>query len=450
MQEEQRNNEMPSHETNEENTKIALFESTQISESAETETDAPAPSFSWSFGDRLKTVTNEEDHSSKSFIPVFLGVIAVCLALLVLLLFIGDAGIKVYREVHTEHTIYVREDGTVTGLLSPNEAAALAAKSTVTIVASSDTAQSLGSGFVYAADGYIVTNYHTVRGMDKFQIILPSGEAVDAILHGGEPYADLAVLKVDQTDLEPIGMGSSSALTVGDDVIAIGTPASLEHQQTATFGNVSALGRLVIIDDGLGNITHRIKAIQTDTEINPGNSGGPLIDRNGKVVGINTRRLLNYNGNTYIGIGYAIPIDEAKIVIDALIKEGKFTGENPVASGKCVLGITGRGLEGGYWYSDLQAETVERSPTEKEGYVYNEFDGVYVSAVSGSNVIGKLEVGDMITRINGLCVYTVQDIIGLINCYPAYSEITLTVMRKVNGSYSEMIVKVRLDVAALP
>ncbi len=448
MQEEQKNNDRISPETQEEVVAAAPFEDGVSTQTEQEEKAVPNAPLSFRFGEHFDAKT-EEKHSTKSFMPVFLSVIAVCLALLVLLLFIGDAGIKVYREVHTEHTIYVREDGTVTGLLSANEAAALAAKSTVTVVAYKDSTQSIGSGFVYTANGYICTNHHVIEGMNEFQVILPSGEAVDATLRGSDRYADLAVLKIDRTDLVPIGIGASATLTVGDDVIALGTPGTLDNQHTVTFGNVSALGRFVSIFDSLGNVTHRMKMIQTDTEINPGNSGGPLVDRNGKIVGINNRRFFNYNGSTFIGIGYAIPIDEAKVVIDAIIEKGSFTGENPVASGKCMLGITGRGLIGGYWYSDLQAETVERSDKEKEGYVYIEHDGVYVTEVSGSNVIGKLEVKDIITRINGLYVRTIQDVIGEINRYPAYSEVTLTVMREKGGSYSEITVKVRLSLADL-
>lgn len=402
---------------------------------------------SWRFG--ADTAASVPRRSQKSFVPVFLSIIAVCLALLILLLFIGDAGLTVYREIHTEHTIYVREDGTVSGLLSAGEAASIAAKSTVTIVASNDSAYSLGSGFVYTADGYIVTNYHVIDGMSEIQVVLPAGGAVDATLRGGDRYADIAVLKVDRTDLVPIGIGSSAALSVGADVIAIGTPASLDNQHTVTFGNVSALGRFVSIFDSAGNVTHRVKMIQTDAEINPGNSGGPLVDRNGKVVGINSRRLFNYRGNTYIGIGYAIPIDEAKIMIDEIIDKGAFTGENPVASGKCVLGVVGRGLLGGYWYSDLQAQTVERSEIEQPGYTYIPYDGVYVTEVSGSNVFGKLEVSDIITRINGLYVRTIQDVIDEINRYPAYSSVELTVMRMDNGQYEEVTVEVRLGLADL-
>lgn len=415
-------------------------------EAASEREPSKSEALSWCFG---RNAAASVPQPPKSFVPVFLSIIAVCLALLILLLFIGDAGLTVYREVHTEHTIYVREDGTVSGVLSASEAASIAAKSTVTIIAMGESAQSIGSGFVYTADGYIVTNHHVVEGMSRFQVKLPTGEAIDATLRGSNEHADIAILKVERSDLVPMALGSSSNLTVGADVIALGTPGSLDNEGTVTFGNVSALNRFVPVYDNLGNVLYRMKLIQTDTELNPGNSGGPLVDRNGKVVGINNRRLFNYNGDVFIGIGYAIPIDEAKIVIDAIIDKGAFTGENPVAVGKCTLGITGRGLLGGYWYSDLQAETVERSEIEKPGYTYIPYDGVYVTEVSGSNVIGKLEIKDIITRINGLVVRTIQDVIGEINRYPAYSNVKLTVMRQKGGKYEEVTVEVRLGLADL-
>ena len=174
--------------------------------------------------------------------------------------------------------------------------------------------RSLGSGFLISPDGYIVTNSHVVRGATDINVTLWDGRTFKAKIVGVDDATDIAVLKIDATDLPYLKFGDSNELRVGDWVIAIGNPFGLGH--TVTVGVVSAKGR------SLG-ITRYEDFIQTDAAINPGNSGGPLINIKGEVVGINTA-ILNPSGmSVNAGIGFAIPSSLAKDIVPTLIAKGK-------------------------------------------------------------------------------------------------------------------------------
>lgn len=164
-----------------------------------------------------------------------------------------------------------------------------------------------GSGFIISADGYVLTNEHVVRGADEVRVSLMDGRHFEAIVVGRDSVNDLAVIKVPGQNLPTVTLGDSSALEPGQWVIAIGNPYGLEN--TVTAGIISALGRPL---DGEGRF------IQTDAAINPGNSGGPLINLQGQVIGINTAIIQSAQG-----IGFAIPINTAKDVLDTLIHEGR-------------------------------------------------------------------------------------------------------------------------------
>lgn len=152
-----------------------------------------------------------------------------------------------------------------------------------------------GSGFIAKADGYIVTNRHVVHGASKIKVTLSDKRVFEAKVVGEDNFSDLAVIKIEATDLPVAQMGSSNTLRPGDFVIAIGSPLGFDH--TVTFGIVSAVGRAVT--DVNGNINF----IQTDASINPGNSGGPLVNLDGGVVGVNTAMQANAQN-----IGFSIPI----------------------------------------------------------------------------------------------------------------------------------------------
>jgi serine protease DegQ len=170
----------------------------------------------------------------------------------------------------------------------------------------------LGSGVIISADGYILTNNHVVEGADEIEAVLNDSRRVRAKVIGTDPETDLAILKVSLDRLPVITLGNSDALQVGDQVLAIGNPFGVG--QTVTSGIVSALGR-----NQLGINTFE-NFIQTDAAINPGNSGGALVDVNGHLMGINTAIYSRTGGS--MGIGFAIPVSTAKLVLEGIVKEG--------------------------------------------------------------------------------------------------------------------------------
>src|SRR2546421_12850702 len=176
-------------------------------------------------------------------------------------------------------------------------------------------ASSLGSGVIVSTTGYVLTNHHVVEAADEIEVTLADGKKLLAKLVGNDPDTDLAVLRVDADKLPAITFGSSESLRVGDVVLAIGSPFGFS--QSVTSGIVSALGRT-----GLGINTFE-NFIQTDAAINPGNSGGALIDAAGSLVGINTAIFSRSGGS--IGIGFAIPVSTAKMVLDQIVKSGSVT-----------------------------------------------------------------------------------------------------------------------------
>ncbi len=232
-----------------------------------------------------------------------------------------------------------------------------------------------GSGFIISPDGYILTNNHVVGDADKVTVKLEDGREFTAKTVGTDPHSDVAVIKIDAKNLPMLALGDSDALEAGDWVLAIGNPFGLSH--TLTAGIVSAKGRSSL---GLADYEN---FIQTDAAINPGNSGGPLVDLNGKAIGMNTAIFSQSGG--YMGIGFAIPINMAKAIKDQLIRTGSVT--------RGYLGIVIQDLTPelakSFGLNDhkgiLVAEVTEDSPAEKagirQGDVIIEFDGKPVKEV---------------------------------------------------------------------
>ena len=186
-----------------------------------------------------------------------------------------------------------------------------------------------GSGFVLDREGYVLTNAHVVDGADSVQVSFDdaSGDLIDARVVGSDPSTDLALLKVDpkETKLKPLRLGDSEKVDVGDSVVAIGNPFG--YSRTVTTGIVSAKQRRIDAPNGfqIDNV------IQTDAAINPGNSGGPLLDAQGRVIGINSQ-IATGGSRGSVGIGFAVPVNTAKTVIDGLKDDGKID--------RAYLGIT--------------------------------------------------------------------------------------------------------------
>jgi len=174
---------------------------------------------------------------------------------------------------------------------------------------------SLGSGVVVSADGYVLTNHHVVSGADDIQLVLADGRVLKARITGSDPESDLAVLKADATGLPSITFGTLERVEVGDPVLAIGNAFGFGH--TVTSGIVSALGRTSL------GINRFEDFIQTDAPINPGNSGGALVDANGNLIGINSAIFSQSGGS--MGIGFAIPVTLARSVLEQIIRNGEVT-----------------------------------------------------------------------------------------------------------------------------
>lgn len=258
-----------------------------------------------------------------------------------------------------------------------------------------------GSGFVWDREGHTVTNNHVVEGSDRVEVVFWDGTTVEAAVLGTDPDADLAVIKVDlpAEKLQPLSLGDSASLKVGQMAVAIGNPFGQEF--TMTSGIISALGRTIRSGASFFSIP---EVIQTDAPINPGNSGGPLLDRQGRVIGINTM-IISQSGAS-AGIGFAVPVNIAKRVVPALIEEGRYE--------YAWLGISGTSLTPELArLMDLPEETrgtlvvnvAKDGPAEKAG-------------LRGSDKTVKkdgqeLQIGgDVIVSINGQPVEDMDDLIA--------------------------------------
>lgn len=258
-----------------------------------------------------------------------------------------------------------------------------------------------GSGFIVSKDGYILTNNHVIEGADKITVTLADGRQFDAKIVGKDPTFDLAVIKVKASNLPVLALGDSDAVQVGEWVVAIGNPFGLEH--TVTVGVISAKNRSV----RAGNLSFD-GFLQTDAAINPGNSGGPLLNLDGKVVGINTA-IIPYAQ----GIGFAIPVNMAKGVIDDLVSYGKVR--------RGWLGVYAQPL----------------TPDFIQAYGLKVKKGVVVADVVPNSPADKVGIkrGYVITKVEGTDIENPQDLVFQIRKHNAGDKIKLEVVTQ-SGSKS--------------
>jgi serine protease Do len=259
--------------------------------------------------------------------------------------------------------------------------------------------QSLGSGVIVSPDGYILTANHIVEGADKVKVSLASGEKeFDARIIGTDPSTDTAVLKVDGKNLPAITLADSDKLEVGDVVLAVGNP--FEVGQTVTMGIVSALGR-----GGFG-INNYENFIQTDAAINPGNSGGPLVDAEGRLVGINTWIISRSGGSQ--GLGFAVPINMARYAMERLISDGKV-----------ARGFLGLHLQG------------EMTPGLVKEFNLPNINGALVTAVDPDTPAGKagFKEGDFVTEFNGQKVKDMRQFRLMVSQTAPGRKVTLKIWR---------------------
>lgn len=266
-----------------------------------------------------------------------------------------------------------------------------------------ERSQSLGSGVIVSADGYIITANHVVEGADEIKVALANGgQQFTAKVIGADAPTDVAVLKVTGKDLPTITMADSDKLEVGDVVLAIGNPFGVG--QTVTMGIVSAVGR-----NELG-INQYENFIQTDAAINPGNSGGALVDAEGRLVGINTAIFSESGG--YQGVGFAVPVSLARSVMERLIKYGKVTR--------------------GYLGVDIQSLTPELA----EEFSLPDQKGALVTEVQPNTPAGKagLMTGDVIRQVDGKSITDSQQLRLMISQTAPGTKVTLTFLRSENGA----------------
>ena len=269
----------------------------------------------------------------------------------------------------------------------------------VHIQASGERGRGTGSGVIFAPDGYLLTNSHVVAGAKRLSASLTDGRAFDAQLIGDDPATDLAVLRLNATGLPHAAFGSSSALKVGQLVVAIGNP--LGFQATVTAGIVSALGRT--LRSPSGRLIESV--IQTDAPLNPGNSGGALVDGFGRVVGINTAMIGQAQG-----LCFAIGVDTAIDVTARLMKDGRVR--------RARLGLAGQ-------TTPLDSRLARRLHRERDS-------AVLVAEVidGGPAVRAGVQAGDLILSFGGAPVFTIDDLHRLLTAEAAEHDAELMVLRR--------------------
>lgn len=256
----------------------------------------------------------------------------------------------------------------------------------------------LGSGVIVHADGTILTNHHVVDGAEQIKVELPNHRIFDAKVVGSDPPSDLAVLKIDAKDLPVLALGDSDKVRVGDIALAIGNPLGIG--QTVTAGIISAKSRYTGLSDGSFE-----DFLQTDAPINQGNSGGALIDSTGELIGINSQILSTSGGN--IGIGFAIPSNMARNVMDQLLKTGK------VHRGQLGIGIQ------------------PMTPELAQQFGLNETRGVLVNTVAETGPAAKAGIrrGDVIVAFDGKPVTDGNTLRNQIAGTAPGTQVKLTIMR---------------------
>jgi S1-C subfamily serine protease len=282
-----------------------------------------------------------------------------------------------------------------------------------------------GSGFLIDDDGHILTNAHVVEGAKNVEVQLGNGDPQSAEIVGTDPSTDVALLKVDNTDgVSPLPLGESDEVQVGDPVVAIGNPFGLDR--TVTSGIVSALQRQIQAPNGF-SISD---VIQTDAPINPGNSGGPLIDGDGKVIGINSQIESQSGGNE--GVGFAVPIKTAIDVVNQLQSGGEIQHAYLGISGADITPEVARALNLPVDQGVLVEQVLGNGPADDAG----------IKGPTGEATVAGQTIpsgGEIITKIDGKAVTGMDDLISVVNEHKPGDEITLTVWS--NGQQKDVTVK---------
>lgn len=276
------------------------------------------------------------------------------------------------------------------------------------------TTYGVGSGVIVTENGLIVTNHHVAGGTSKRIVVsLADGRNVDGITLWSDSVLDLAIVKINLTDLKTIPLGDANSLKVGEPAIAIGNPLGLQFQRTVTSGIISALNRTIQIDTEQGT-NFMEDLIQTDASINPGNSGGPLLNSKGEVVGINTIKVTSAEA-----IGFAIPINLIKPIITQIINKGSYT--------EPYLGI--------FAYDKETVSYIDPSL---------QFDnGIYVANVDANGPAAKagVKVGCVIGKVDGKNINTMMDLRSYLYTKQPGDSISIRHYSKDTNKWTDIVVQ---------
>jgi len=273
-----------------------------------------------------------------------------------------------------------------------------------------NTLAGIGSGFIYDASGYIMTNHHVVENASEIKVILMSGETIDATVLGSDEYADIAVVKIDPKYATKVAkLGKSADTKVGDTVFTIGSPISADYKGTVTRGILSGKDRMVEVSVNSNTSDWIMNVMQTDAAINPGNSGGPLCNVNGDVIGINSMKLVQ---SQIEGIGFAIPIEDAIEYASTIVKGEKIK--------RAYLGISMGDITSKYY---LLRRGIALDDSINSGVI------IYEVETGGPAYNAKLQKGDVIVKIGNYPVKNVAELRYYLFKYKTNDNIKVTVIR---------------------
>ena len=311
--------------------------------------------------------------------------------------------------------------------------------SVVIIKAYYESGGSVGTGIVISENGYIVTNHHVIENSEKIYVWLYGEETpLTATVIGFKEMDDIAVLKINKTGLRPATFAKSSQCRVGERVYAVGTPEGDEFGWSVTQGIISCPLREIKLYKKDGTLEKKMNVIQTDASVNPGNSGGPLINSRGEVVGIITLKLSNS-----AGMGFALPSDGTLFNVESIIRKGHANDVNSgISVGRPLIGITGVGVQAETWYENVMQDGALSIKEVTEIYAashtattfYAAVSGVYVSDTNKSlDAAGKLQIGDIITKVNNIEVANIYAVMDIINEFSGGDTVSVTFYR--GGDY---------------
>lgn len=382
-----------------------------------TETTVPAPSvpsgnqpylYRWSYADQRAFDQRQDQRKKKRGAAIYAAIMATVFAAC----FVVLIGTLIWYQIG---------GGVGGGSVNAVAVSREVAPATVLIYSSGETSYGYGTGFFIRSNGYIATNYHVVENADSISVSLYSGETYSATLVGYSKNDDVAVLKIPGERYPTVSIGNSGALQVGQAAIVVGNPSGIDGAWTTTQGIISALDRPVGVESSVheGVSIGAILMIQTDAAVNPGNSGGPLCNADGEVIGIITRKYVGTD-TTFEAMGYALPINNAMPLLNAIIENGSIEGvTSTLFVPRPVLGITVQDVKSG-----------EKYPISSTKYNFAPVDGVLVTSVTRNlPAYGYLREYDIIYEIEGVTVTNQVEFTQALYSHNVGDTITFKLMR---------------------